>query len=123
MTKKQQNTQMLKEIIDYLYEIGAALDVTLYCNGRCYRTESHPNAKTCHTSRGNPYYDTGKKDVKESVEYNNPDSITMVFEGSLYDYLNYDSSGTVADILNRIGARYEQYFEMGDAWNLAFYPL
>lgn len=123
MADVQKNQRFLEELMDYLNEIDATGMVSIYTNGHLYQIESITKREPkCETSSGTVYYDCGEFDVTECVEYNNPESITMTFEGTLYHLINYASEGTW-DRLMEIGANYGQYPEQGHAWSLAFYNI
>lgn len=47
--------------------------------------------------------------------------LSMSFEGSMYDELNY-GNGRVYSKLQAIFEKYDLYFEPGNAWNLTAYP-
>lgn len=113
MTK---NEQLRDDIIDYLAKEDAGMDVCIYCNGHAYQMD-RKKGKPCRTAKGTVYYDIGERDVKE-IKYSNPESVTMTFEGVLYDMINY---GSAVEALNRIGHKYGRYLEQGYAWSLAFY--
>lgn len=70
-------------------------------------------------------YKYENKDPKECIEYNNPDTITMSFEGELYNVLNAYTKGWVKleDEFGKLFEKYGLYYEMGYAWSLAAYEL
>lgn len=116
----QQNEKFRDELIDYIDSLGSWYDVSLYCNGRRYVSEGFgKDLPRCYTDAGTVYYDAGTCDVTACVEYANPESITMTFEGPFYSDLNENPS--VGEKLNEIGKKYGCYYEQGYAWSLAFY--
>lgn len=121
MTNAQKNRNMclMEDIIKYCCEHDLFIDVTLYVNGHQYSSEKQPTAKIIKTGN-HEYYDYGEKDVTTAVEYNNPDTLTMTFEGPLYDAYNY-GDGTTEAAFNKIAAKYGLYPEQGYAWSLAMY--
>ena len=118
MTKKQ-NEKMALELIRYLQVNEMFRDVNLYLNGKRYSSSPH-NGDQLKRTRYGPYYITDNVDVSEYVEYFNSETITMTFEGELYEALNYDD-GSISTAINDIAYDYGLYFEQGNAWNLAFY--
>jgi hypothetical protein len=58
--------------------------------------------------------------VKDYLEYGNPDTISMSFEGPLYEVINY-TGGRFLDDFNDIIKSYGYYYEQGHAWNLALF--
>lgn len=118
MTKKQ-NEKMALEIIRYLQAHSLFTDVSLYLNNKRYSSSQH-RGDTVKQTRYGLYYITDNIDVADHVEYFNRETITMTFEGDLYDMLNY-GNGSVEEDLNIIADKYNLYLEQGNAWNLAFY--
>ena len=118
--KMTENERFRDELMDYINSLGAWSGICLYCNGRAY-TSDRPQApfKDMHTQNGTPYYDIGECSVREQMEHCNPNSISMVFEGPFYDMVNRQQD--IEDRLNGIGHKYGVYFELGHAWDLAFY--
>jgi len=92
------------EIQDYLKERDYYYDVIIYFNGLAI-------SSLWEGEQG--------RDVSEYMEYYNEDTITMSFEGILYQVLNYNVQGykEFKEFINSKG----YYFEMGNAWNLALY--
>lgn len=118
MTQKQ-NEKMALELIRYLQANSMFTDVSLYLNGKRY-SSSHHRGDTVKQTRYGVYYITNDVDVADYVEYFNRETITMTFEGDLYELLNY-GDGSVDNDINAIADKYGLYFEQGNAWNLAFY--
>lgn len=67
-------------------------------------------------------YEYENRNPRDYFEYCNPDTLSMSFEGSLYDVLNY-GFGTTEEKLQEIFGKYGLYFELGNAWNLSAYEL
>jgi len=65
------------------------------------------------------------KDPLKYIEYANPDTITMSFEGPLYSVLNgYVRGGyKLEEQLQKLFAKYNLYFEYGYSWSLSAYEL
>ncbi|MGF7012013.1 hypothetical protein M2146_002567 [Lachnospiraceae bacterium PF1-22] len=61
-------------------------------------------------------------DVTQVVEYSNPKTVTMTFEGALYDAIN-EGFLDVEEKLNVLGTEYGLFVERGHAWSLAFYEV
>lgn len=64
-------------------------------------------------------------DVKEYLEYCNPDTISMTFDGSgLYGILNYDIDDRgFIERFNALLKEYGLYYEQGFAWSLSLYKI
>lgn len=124
---KAQNQKLMEDIIDYLEAHELFEDVNIYTNDHRYSSDkpriADSSVTELTTSKGNKYYDYGKWNVASQVEYNNPDSVTMTFEGVLYDVINYDDEETVMTKLEQIGKKYGVHPELGYQWSLAFYNI
>lgn len=105
------------EIMDWLEANGLFEDVCIYVNGaRLVRSESDGAARTAN---GTGYSLEPGVDVTKILEYCNPGTLTMTFEGTLYADYNY--GGPSYDKLRAIAAKYGLYPEQGYAWSLALY--
>lgn len=58
-------------------------------------------------------------------EYANPDTLSMSFEGMLYEVLNGYCDGWMQfeEEFQNLFEKYGYYYEMGNAWNLSAYEL
>lgn len=63
-------------------------------------------------------YEYTNKNPLDYFEYANPDTLSMSFEGSLYEVLNYGNWKTVEEF-EKLFVKYGYYYELGNAWNLA----
>lgn len=107
---------MAKDIIKFLKDNNLDIDVFLMYNGK--RVNAENNEEVEIVSAG------------DYVEYFNDDTITMTFEGALYELLNglwnsdYDSEyQKLYDEFNNIFKKYGLYYELGYAWSLTAYEL
>lgn len=110
------------EIIDFLYKYDLYMNVNIYSNNKLY-TFSECNKKDYikkQTKNNNVYYIV--ENVKPNIEYTNPETITMTFEGPLYEALNY-GDGIIAKKLRNIFNKYNLYYEQGYAWSLSAYEI
>ena len=105
MTQAQKrNMCLMEDIIKYCCQHEIFIDITFYVNGHKYSSEKQPTAKVIKTGPYE-YYDYGEADVTTIVEYNNPDTLTMTFEGPLYDDINRcESVITNETIIERVEA-------------------
>lgn len=120
MVKKLANKrkeELVIDIIEYLQQHDMFFDINIYANNKRFSTDKHKNDES-RTSKHGEYYVS--ECTKIPVEYNNPNTVTMTFEGPLYDALNY-GSGKTEDELQKIFNKYGLYFELGYAWSLAAY--
>ena len=118
----KRNKQLMEELIRYLCKNDLFHDVNIYTNGHKYSSDKGPSSEECSTY-GHIYYDHGDWDVESQIEYNNPETITMTFEGPLYyAYNGYTDDGyRTEDDIQNIMAKYGLYAEQGYAWSLAAY--
>lgn len=118
LTKQQENRNenCAIDIIKWLKQNDLSTDVVFIYNGK--RLDLN----------------TGKEELASAgdyVDYYNDDTITITFEGSLYELLNgyFDAWGDTSiaeDLYNqfeKILKKYNYYFELGNVWNLALYDL
>lgn len=121
MTKEQmnRNEKLAAEIIDYLCREDVFEETALYLNNKKYSSEKSGSNATATTFEGNSYYVTNDIDVSKQLEYFNSETVTMTFEGELYDALHYDCKAE--EDLNKIASKYGLHLDYGHDWNLAFY--
>lgn len=124
MSKPITPTNMEKlglEVANWLLQFGMFHDVNIYVANACV-TDTKSDKHDCTTMElvnGTVYI---IRNIKPEIEYANPDTITMTFEGPLYHALNHDG-GRTYDRLQKMFGKYGLYFEQGYAWSLAGYPL
>lgn len=111
INNKERNEKLANEIKDWLVQNGFVIDNRIYFNGKCF------------DSIGNGHNDDGYRiieDIKPSdyFEYANDDTVSMSFEGELYDLINYEG-GKLLNEFNEVFSRNNCYFELGHAWNLS----
>jgi hypothetical protein len=112
MTKREErNQQLADDIKKFLLENELSQDTRIYFNNKCYDFDSA--GKTYETL----------EDIKPSdyFEYANDNTVSMSFEGPLYEVLNGYRNGwpELEDEFLEIFEKYDMYYEMGNAWNLA----
>jgi hypothetical protein len=61
--------------------------------------------------------------ASDYFEYANDDTVSMTFEGPLYDVLNHGhwTSCIIVEEFAKIFENHGMYYEMGNMWNLAAY--
>lgn len=122
----KRNQKLLIAIIEYLQKKDFFEEINIYTNGRKYSSTKHPGDTVCQTKYGE-YYDCGEWDVEKQIEYNNPETLTMTFEGPLYHNYNatsmYPSKTNSEEDINNICKKFGLYAEQGYAWSLACYDL
>lgn len=70
-------------------------------------------------------YEYEDKNPLDYFEYANPNTLSMSFEGPLYEVLNACVHGWVKkeSEFSKLFEKYGYYYEMGNAWNLAAYTI
>lgn len=115
-----QVTALGHELVDYLCQNHLEDDTYLYlCN---QRWGFNDKGRQSQTPAGTVYHITDDVDVTAQLEYANPDTVTMTFEGPLYMAINYSGSGRTQTALDKIAQKYGLYWEQGYAWSMATYP-
>ena len=97
-------------------------DNCIYFNGKAWASWGawhEENGKQI----GDRLYEYEGKNPKDYFEYVNPDTLSMSFEGSLYNVLNANVSGWVKleHEFGEIFKKYGMYYEMGHSWNLSVF--
>ena len=115
------------EIVKFLLDRGLWVDTFIYANGKRWG---------CKDVNGDGHYHYDNTWDCVFVEENiNPedyfeytgDFLCLSTEGDFYDILNYYYPYSMCDPIinafNNILKKYNKYYEMGDAWNLALYDM
>ena len=107
-------TEIVKKIEKFIKKHDLHHDVRIYFNDKAW----------CYNSRGQK---TVEKEVSATdyLEYGNNDTISMSFEGGLYNVLNfYWENKHYEKLWNEFTAIFDEYdcfYELGNAWNLSVY--
>ena len=109
--KEERNEALASDILRLLKHYNITLDVIIYYNGKRMFAENEK---------------VEKANVEDYLEYSNPDTVSMSFEGELNHILNGACSDLelmdrVLEDLSKLFDKYDMYYEMGDAWNLTTY--
>lgn len=126
-TREHQMEELALKIIKLLDQHDMFFQVNIYVNKKCYSDHKRPSAiehrieytkhkQTIQVS----YYETPCPDVTKQVEYSNPDTLTMTFEGPLYHDMNYGNQ-KITNKLEALFSKYRLYSEQGYAWSLSLY--
>lgn len=118
---KTKNEKLARDIIDFLIKHAAWLDTYIYVNNKRFG---------CKGLDGKHHYDNNWDCVyvedginpKDYFEYADPNTLSMSFEGPLYDILNYSYAykdyEKAEEEFSKLLAKYGYYYELGNAWNL-----
>ncbi|MNB72081.1 hypothetical protein D3C81_333490 [compost metagenome] len=107
----EQNEKLAKEIIKLLKEKKCWIDVSLYYNNK--RVSSQGDGEIVVEDN---------IDVTKYIEYNNPEVITMTFEGPFYRAINVGKEWDDNRTYNRFKKIVEKYgykIHPGYAWSLS----
>lgn len=118
LTTKQLH-DLAVDIIEWLQKHDMFTDINIYVNGLKYSDDELLSDLTEKTKLGY-YYVFYDYNPEQYFEYCNPDTLTMSFEGPLYDMLNY-SCGDEEEDFKDIFRKYGLYYELGNSWNLSAY--
>lgn len=125
MSKKPITPENMRKIalklIDHFSKTNCWFNMIIYVDNEAWYSDEHDNTEKLETVKGNAYYVKTNMDVTKYLEYNNPKTLSLVFEGPLYHIINYKDY----DYLTKLSAKYLQdyglYFEQGYAWSATAY--
>lgn len=106
----QKMDKLRLEIIELFKSYDLYLNCTIFCNGKRYNYNN--DTETVDDS-----------DVADYLEYYNSETISMSFDGDIYDVFNYDLFPSLLEKFNKLLESYGLYYELGNAWNLALYEI
>lgn len=108
------------ELLTYLQKNELFNYVYIYVNGDCYSDHRIDGNGTQLTTDYGAYYHIPNQPVREIMDYCNPETISVRFDGDLYYELN-QSDGRVADDLNRMFKKHNMYFDQGYPSDFSLY--
>ena len=113
---------LAKDIYDWCKANNVWEDTIIYFDGKAWSTDdewSGVNGKEIEDG----LYEYCNKNPLNYFVYANPETLSMSFEGSLYEILNGYSSGWVRmeSEFIKLFEKYGCYYELGHAWNLSVY--
>lgn len=111
---------LLKDLINLLQKENCFQDTCIYIDDKRYFSEKCSWHTNQHFDDELNLWYQDNIDVKDYIEYSNPDTLTVTFEGPLYHALNYDN-GNMETKLNHLFKKYGLYFEYGYAWSFTLY--
>lgn len=115
--------KLATEIFKWLVKHEMWVDVNIYFNGKCWSTSNKECNEFCYNENRYFEYEADPKDYFEYV--NEPNILSMSFEGVLYEALNGYTHGwtKLEKEFTKIFEKYGLYFELGHAWNLTCYEI
>ena len=112
------------QLIDYFQEIGCWFDMGIYVDNERWASQGYDSDDEKHvTEKGTEYYVEKNVDIKSRLEYSNPDTISMYFEGPLYHLINYEDYDFLNKLEKKFMEPYNLYFEQGYAWSATAYQV
>lgn len=117
--------QMAKDIYDWCMAHEAWQDVIIYFNGKAWSSHNEWEGES-GKKIGERLYEYNEKNPCNYFQYGNPDTLSMSFEGELYNILNnyweFEFMVDWFEDFQTIFDKYDSYYEQGHAWNLSVYP-
>ena len=96
-------------------------DIIIYFDGKAWSSFEEWDSEKGEKI-GNRLYEYSNKNPHDYFEYADPDTLSMSFEGDFYDVMNYSSFEDVwadwREEFDELLAKYNCYYELGNAWNL-----
>ena len=115
---------LAREIYEWCKSKDLWMDTIIYFDGKAWSYSEEWGGEK-GKSIDEDLYEYENRDPRDYMEYANPDTITMAFEGPLNYVLNgyVPHWGKLAEEFEEIFEKHGLYTEMGYAWSLAAYPL
>lgn len=107
-------TEIVKKIEKFIIKHDLHHDVRIYFNDKAWCYNSKGEKSVIHEISATDY-----------LEYGSNDTISMSFEGGLYNVLNFYWNSKhcqkLWDEFKAIFDEYDCFYELGNAWNLSVY--
>ena len=105
-------TEIVRKIDAYLRKHKLNHDTRIYFNDKAWAYNSNGEKSVLEEVKGSDYF-----------QYANDDTISMSFEGGLFNVLNaYRNDWVVLqDEFVKLFDEYDCWYELGNAWNLSVY--
>ena len=125
MNNQKKAEALAKDIYNWCQKRGLWGDNIIYFNGKAWSSSKEWNGVQ-GKSIGDDLYEYEDKNPRDYFEYvNDPNILSMSFEGPLNHVLNAYVSGWVKleNEFMKLFEKYGLYYEMGNAWNLSAYEI
>ena len=125
MEMEEKAEALAKDIYNWCQKRGLWGDNIIYFNGKAWSSSKEWNGVQ-GKSIGDDLYEYEDKNPRDYFEYvNDPNILSMSFEGPLNHVLNAYVSGWVKleSEFMKLFEKYGLYYEMGNAWNLSAYEI
>jgi hypothetical protein len=112
---KERNEKLASDLKDFIIKYGV-IDTRIYFNDICYDWCGNKFGDTCHKVLVNIK-------ATDYFQYGNNDTVSMSFEGGLYELLNYSVRGDSEALqeFNGIFNKHKCYYDFGYDWSLSVY--
>lgn len=109
------------DIMDWLEKQNMWFEVNILVNGQMWMSDKNGSYEERRTPKGTSYWVKPDIDIKRQLEYSNPDTISITFEGPLYHRINYEDYDFMLKMSEKFLDPYGLYFEQGHAWSMTAY--
>ena len=123
MNNQEKAAALAKDIYNWCQKKGLWGDNIIYFNGKAWSSSKEWNGVQ-GKSIGDDLYEYEDKNPRDYFEYvNDPNILSMSFEGPLNHVLNAYVRGWVKleSEFMKLFEKYGLYYEMGNTWNLSAY--
>ena len=119
--EEKRNHEFADELREWLLDREMWIDTVIYFNGKAYAPWDRDLNEFYYNDRS--HLVEYAADPADYMQFVNRDTVTVSFEGPLYELINYDFCSSEMAEFDEIFKRHGMYYELGDAWNLACYEL
>lgn len=118
------NKNLAKDIYEWCKKRSLWFDCIIYFDGKAWSTNSNWNGEN-GKQIADDLYEYENRNPKNYFGYANPKTVSMSFEGPLYEVLNGYVRGWVRleTSFLKLFKKYGYYYELGNAWNLSAYEI
>jgi len=110
MNKNVIKNELLANALKELITSYRLIDTRVYFNGKAYHWNSFGEMSVLEDIQPSKYF-----------EFANDETVSMTFEGDLYEIMNGYSNPHVLKEFNKVFHKFDCYYEFGHAWNLTVY--
>jgi hypothetical protein len=111
MTQNEKNEKLANDIKSFLLKNKLAVDTRIYFNGMAYDSVNSTNE----------YEALNDITPTDYFEYANNETVSMSYEGELYDLINHRTNSKLYQKFEQIFEKHNCWFEFGYAWSLSVY--
>lgn len=114
--------QMAKAIYDWCIENEMWQYVIIYFDGKAWSSYKRWGGEEGRRI-GDRLFEYEDKNPLDYFEYANPATLSMSFEGELYDMMNNGWFAKELESFSKLINGFGYYYELGNAWNLSLYKI